>query len=90
MRHTVPNRIVVIGAGPTGLGAGYRLQQLKHPDFEIFESHPYVGGLAHSFTDAQGFTWDIGGHVMFSHYTYYDECFDALMKDDFSLIDRES
>jgi hypothetical protein len=27
---------------------------------------------------------------MFSHYRYYDECFETLMKDEFCLIDRES
>jgi protoporphyrinogen oxidase len=79
-----------LGAGPTGLGAAYRLQQLEHPDFELFETSPYVGGLSHSFRDKAGFTWDIGGHVMFSHYRYYDECFETLMKDEFCLIDRES
>jgi protoporphyrinogen oxidase len=96
--HTLPvadrlspdERVVIIGAGPTGLGAAYRLQQLGHSNFELFETHPYVGGLAHSFRDDAGFTWDIGGHVMFSHYRYYDECFENLMKDEFCLIDRES
>jgi protoporphyrinogen oxidase len=83
-------RIVIIGAGPTGLGAGYRLKELGHTAFHIFDRHPYVGGLAHSFTDDQGFTWDIGGHVMFSHYSYYDRVFDAMMADEFSLIQRES
>jgi UDP-galactopyranose mutase len=83
-------KVVIIGAGPTGLGAGYRLQELGHHNFEIFETHPTVGGLAQSFRDEAGFTWDIGGHVMFSHYRYYDECFEALMGDEFCLIDRES
>ncbi|MDX2131139.1 MAG: FAD-dependent oxidoreductase [Planctomycetota bacterium] len=85
-----PGRIVIIGAGPTGLGAGYRLKELGHANFEIFERHPYVGGLAHSFTDDAGFTWDIGGHVMFSHYTYYDRCFERLMGEEFTLNNRES
>src|SRR3954454_7211671 len=60
-------RIVIIGAGPTGLAAGYRLQELGHEDFVILEANDYVGGLATSFTDDKGFTYDIGGHVMFSH-----------------------
>lgn len=83
-------RIVIIGAGPTGLGAGYRLKELGYTNFHIFERHPYIGGLAHSFTDEQGFTWDIGGHVMFSHYKYYDQCFDTLMGSDYTLNNRES
>jgi UDP-galactopyranose mutase len=83
-------RIIIIGAGPTGLGAGYRLKELGHNDFTIYESKPYIGGLSHSFRDDIGFTWDIGGHVMFSHYTYYDKCFEQLMGADFTLNNRES
>lgn len=83
-------RIVILGAGPTGLGAGYRLKELGHTNFHIYDRNPYIGGLAASFTDAQGFTWDIGGHVMFSHYKYYDEVFDRLMGDHYTLNDRES
>src|SRR5262245_22538289 len=75
-------RIVILGAGPTGLGAGYRLHELGYQNFHIYEKHAYCGGLAHSFTDPHGFTWDIGGHVMFSHYAYYDTCFERLMGDE--------
>lgn len=83
-------KVVIIGAGPTGLGAAYRLKELGYRNFKIFDRNPYIGGLAHSFVDPQGFTWDIGGHVMFSHYTYYDQCFEKLMGDEFTLNDRES
>jgi protoporphyrinogen oxidase len=62
-------RFVILGAGPTGLGAGYRLKELGRRNFTLYDRNPYVGGLAHSFTDEKGFTWDIGGHVMFSHYS---------------------
>lgn len=85
-----PGRIVILGAGPCGLGAAWRLRELGYRDFRVFERQPYVGGLAHSFTDDAGFTWDIGGHVMFSHYSYYDGIFDAVMGDDYTLNDRES
>jgi protoporphyrinogen oxidase len=83
-------RIVILGCGPTGLGAGYRLKELGHSNFHMFDRHPYIGGLAHSFVDDEGFTWDIGGHVMFSHYTYYDQVFEKLMGSDFTLNNRES
>ena len=82
-------KVVIIGAGPTGLGAAYRLKELGHENFALYEKSPYIGGLASSFTDDKGFTWDIGGHVMFSHYKYYDECFDKLMGKDFQLNNRE-
>ncbi|MCC6425300.1 MAG: FAD-dependent oxidoreductase [Phycisphaerales bacterium] len=85
-----PGRILILGAGPTGLGASYRLKELGYTDFRMYDKNPYLGGLAHSFTDEAGFTWDIGGHVMFSHYKYYDEVFDRLMGDEYTLNDRES
>ena len=84
------DRIVIIGAGPTGLGAGYRLQELGHDDFVILEANDYVGGLATSFTDDAGFTYDIGGHVMFSHYPYYDALVDKLMGGDYTELQREA
>jgi protoporphyrinogen oxidase len=83
-------RILIIGTGPTGLGAGYRLKELGCRNFLLVDRHPYIGGLAASFTDPQGFTWDIGGHVMFSHYEYYDRVFDRLMGDEYTLNNRES
>ena len=83
-------RIVIIGAGPTGLGAGYRLQELGHDDWVILEAADYVGGLATSFTDDKGFTYDIGGHVMFSHYSYYDDLVDKLMGGDYTELEREA
>ena len=83
-------RIVILGTGPTGLGAGYRLKELGYTNFVLYERNAYIGGLSHSFVDPKGFTWDIGGHVMFSHYTYYDQCFEKLMGKEFTLNNRES
>ena len=67
------NRFVILGAGPTGLGAAYRLKELGVTDFVVLEATDHPGGLAASFTDDKGFTWDIGGHVQFSHYRYFDD-----------------
>jgi protoporphyrinogen oxidase len=69
----VKYKYILIGSGPTGLGAAYRLQELGETDFVILEQANSPGGLAASFVDAQGFTWDIGGHVQFSHYSYFDQ-----------------
>jgi protoporphyrinogen oxidase len=83
-------RVVILGAGPTGLGAAYRLQELGHDDWDIYERDDHVGGLASSFTDDLGFTYDIGGHVLFSHYKYFDDLVDKLLGDQFSSLDREA
>ena len=66
-------RILILGAGCTGLGAAYRLHELGHTNFLVLEANSYPGGLSASFVDAKGFTWDLGGHVQFSHYDYFDD-----------------
>jgi UDP-galactopyranose mutase len=65
-------RFLIIGAGPTGLGAAWRLKELGEHDFLVLDASPEAGGLSRSFRDERGFTWDIGGHVLFSHYPYFD------------------
>ncbi len=71
--------VLIIGAGPTGLGAAWRLAEAKHSDWVLLEGSDHVGGLATSFMDSEGFTWDIGGHVQFSHYEYFDRVMDQLL-----------
>ena len=83
-------RIVIIGAGPVGLGAAYRLQELGLHDWAVYERSDHVGGLASSHTDSAGFTYDIGGHVMFSHYRYFDDLVDRLLGGDHTQLMRES
>jgi protoporphyrinogen oxidase len=72
-------RIVILGGGPCGLGAAWRLAELGHDNWCLYEKNDYWGGLAASFQDTDGFWWDIGGHVLFSHYRYFDEVMDTLL-----------
>jgi len=83
-------RIIIIGAGPTGLGAAYRLKMVGYENWAIYEKEDRIGGLSSSFLDGQGFTWDIGGHVMFSNMDDFNKLVDALLGDDFISHDRES
>ena len=85
-----PGRLLILGAGPTGLGAGYRLRELEYNDFLIAEASDHVGGLASSERSANGFTYDIGGHVLFSHYAYFDRLFDRLMGSEYQSLAREA
>jgi protoporphyrinogen oxidase len=72
-------KVLILGAGCTGLGAAYRLHELGHADFLVLEQNGYPGGLATSIVDEQGFTWDIGGHVQFSHYDYFDQLMEKAL-----------
>jgi protoporphyrinogen oxidase len=82
--------VVILGAGPTGLGAGHRLTEIGEVGVKIFDENPNAGGLASSFVDQNGFTWDIGGHVQFSHYRYFDELMNDLLADEWVEHMRES
>jgi len=82
---------LIIGAGPTGLGAAWRLQQRGIHDWKLLEAGLVPGGLARSVVDDHGFTWDLGGHVQFSHYEMFDQLMDDLLGVDGWLYhDRES
>jgi protoporphyrinogen oxidase len=82
-------RVLIIGAGPTGLGAAYRLQELGHTDWRIYEASDHVGGLASS-VESNGFVYDTGGHVLFSHYEYFDRLVEKLLGNDFTEIRRNA
>eukprot|EP01038_Epipyxis_sp_PR26KG_P010739 gene10739-14424_t len=71
--------IVVLGAGPTGLGASIRLQQLGHNDYVMIDAFEEAGGLASTDVTPEGFLFDVGGHVIFSHYDYFDQLIDAAV-----------
>ncbi len=72
-------RILILGAGCTGLGAAYRLHELGRTNFLVLEANSYPGGLAASFVDDKGFTWDVGVHVLYSHYDYFDDLMDRAL-----------
>lgn len=83
-------RVVIIGAGLTGLSTAYHLEKLGFTDFKIFEKERTVGGLCRS-VEQDGFTFDYTGHLLHSS----DPYFSALLKDvvgleSFNTINRRS
>ncbi|MBF0099385.1 MAG: FAD-dependent oxidoreductase [Desulfobacterales bacterium] len=85
-------KILILGGGPCGLGAAFRLSELQHQDWKLFEKNNYWGGLSTSFTDHEGFVWDVGGHVLFSHYPYFDNVMVTVLnpKDEWLYHEREA
>ncbi|KAJ3206564.1 hypothetical protein HDU82_004435 [Entophlyctis luteolus] len=84
--------VLIIGAGPTGLGAAKRLAQLKHDSWLIVDAFEHPGGLASTDETPEGFLFDVGGHVIFSHYKYFDQCLEEALpnKDDWFTHERVS
>lgn len=83
-------RFLIVGAGPTGLGAARRLEEHGQHDWLLVDADEIPGGLAKSYVDDAGFTWDLGGHVQFSHYDYFDALMDELLPDGWLHHERES
>lgn len=79
-----------MGAGPCGLACARELQRLGHDEFLIMEAADGPGGLAASVVDPAGFTWDRGGHVVFSHYGEFDKLLTDVMAGDLLRHDRSS
>ncbi|KAI0665560.1 UDP-galactopyranose mutase [Trametes maxima] len=73
--------VLVVGAGPTGLGSAKRLHQIGGPSWLIVDSNHKPGGLASTDMTPEGFLYDVGGHVIFSHYKYFDDCLNEALPD---------
>ena len=60
-------KIVIIGAGPAGLTAGYELLKDKNNEYEvvILEESTDIGGISKT-VKYNGNRMDIGGHRFFS------------------------
>ena len=82
MSPTHKSIFLIIGAGPAGLGAARHLLDVGEEDFVILEASETPGGLASSCRDTNGFTWDLGSHLLFSHYERFDQCLEAAFPSD--------
>jgi UDP-galactopyranose mutase len=83
-------RILIVGAGPCGLACARELERLGHRNWLILERGKVPGGLASSVLDAGGFTWDLGGHVVFSHFGEFDALLEEVMNGDVARHERSS
>lgn len=61
--HSNGAPVVVIGAGIAGLTAARALREQGIP-FRLYEAGRQVAGLASSFQDAEGFSYDFGAHFV--------------------------
>jgi protoporphyrinogen oxidase len=83
----VPVRVV--GAGPAGLTAAYRLAQAGRP-VEVYEADSVVGGISRT-VERDGWRFDIGGHRFFTKVASVEELWHEILPgEDFLLRPRMS
>jgi protoporphyrinogen oxidase len=74
-------KVVIIGAGPAGLTAGYLLSK-NDVEVLVLEADPvYVGGISRTVT-YKGFHFDIGGHRFFSKSREVEDLWSELLPED--------
>ena len=83
--------VLIIGAGPCGLGAALGLAAVGSGSWLLVEAAPVAGGLAGSVVDQGGFTWDYGGHVTFSKSSIFLRTMELLLgKEGWNRIERSA
>ncbi|MBI4402571.1 MAG: FAD-dependent oxidoreductase, partial [Deltaproteobacteria bacterium] len=79
-------KVVVLGAGVTGLGTAYRLSREGGFDIEVLDKDDSVGGLCRSFREGD-FILDYGPHKFYTLLDGILDEFKQLMGDE--LLERE-
>ncbi|MCK9927806.1 NAD(P)/FAD-dependent oxidoreductase [Frankia sp. Mgl5] len=81
--------VVVIGAGPAGLSAGWELMKREIP-VTIIEGDSVVGGISRT-AQRDGWRFDIGGHRFFTKVPEVEKLWHEILPDeDFLLRPRSS
>ena len=85
-----PIDVLIIGAGPGGLTAGYLLTKKTKLSIVLVEKDPqYVGGISRT-EQFDGYSFDIGGHRFFSKSAEVVALWHELLPDDFIERPRTS
>jgi len=81
-------KVIIIGAGPAGLSAGYTfIKEGTDLDIEIYEASSHIGGMSRSF-DLWNQRVDLGPHRFFSKEVKINNFFDEIIKEDYTLVNR--
>jgi len=83
-------RVVILGAGLTGLSSAYHFEKNNFFDYKLFEANSTVGGLCSSVHHA-GFTFDYTGHLLHINDSYFKDFLEDVTElDRFNKIQRNS
>ncbi|MFC4293788.1 NAD(P)/FAD-dependent oxidoreductase [Novosphingobium tardum] len=81
--------VVIVGAGPAGLTAGYLLTKAGKRVTIIEQDPHYVGGISRT-VEHEGYRFDIGGHRFFSKSQAVVDLWNEILPDDFIQRPRMS
>ncbi len=81
--------VVIVGAGPAGLTAGYLLTKAGQRVCIVEKDPVYVGGISRT-VEHEGYRFDIGGHRFFSKSQAVVELWNEILPDDFIQRPRMS
>ncbi len=81
-------KVIILGAGPTGLSAGYQLTK-KGVETIVLEKENYVGGIARTVVK-DSFRFDLGGHRFFTKKDELMNFVKDVMGDELVLTPRTS
>lgn len=83
-------KVVIIGAGLTGISTAYHLEKNGFFDYILFEKEETSGGLCRSVKQ-DGFTFDFTGHLLHASDPYFRELLTSLIGlDNLNVINRRS
>ena len=83
-------KVIIIGAGLTGVSTAYHLEQLGFNDYTLYEKEATAGGLCRSIYQ-DGFTFDYTGHLLHSNDPYFSSFLNTTIGiDNFNTITRKS
>lgn len=81
--------VVIVGAGPAGLTAGYLLTKAGRKVCIVEKDPRYVGGISRT-VEHEGYRFDIGGHRFFSKSQQVVDLWNEILPDDFIQRPRMS
>ncbi len=83
-------KVVIIGAGLTGISTAYHLEKNNFFDYQLFEKDQTVGGLCRSVIQ-DNFTFDYTGHLLHASDPYFRELIEQIVgMENLNIINRES
>ncbi|MEO7003521.1 MAG: NAD(P)/FAD-dependent oxidoreductase [Ktedonobacterales bacterium] len=91
-QHSQPQaskQVVILGAGPAGLTAGYELMKHRVPVTVLEQDSHYVGGISRT-VERDGYRFDIGGHRFFSKSQEVEDLWTEVLGDDLVTCGRLS